>query len=678
MDRSSSFGVIHAVLPGLLVFSLALSGCDCGSAPPSACRTSSQCARGQSCIDGMCVSVPPGTDAGPRSDAFMEMPGCVDLDMDGRGEGCTLGPDCDDTNAERGGAEVCDSVDNDCDGTTDESFAGACGSKCTPDCVVGPRVPGPGGWMPTPENSDGVIVDMDGALTLGRTMAESFSVWVANADEATVSKLDSRTNRELARYPTVGAMAPAGTRPWNEACNWSNQGNCPSRTAVDQNFDAYVANRAFGSQGSLTKYANQEIDCVDRNMNGVIDTSRDLNGDGTIDLRSAEFVGPEDECILWTVPVSNPDGSASPNEVPRALAIGIAPPDAYVGNPWVGHFNTQEACELDAADGHTIRCISIAPIASYGGVADAAGRIWFVDRGRGQPDTLGYVDTGTGVFRMASNAPTVGSCTAGSMYPYGVTVDGDGHVYVAMSSCERIYRYTIATDTWDTYPMPGGGTPRGVAADETSLWVGVSHNGPNFSGGLSSRVLQYNLADMAFVRQWDMPTGRGPVGVGVSFDGSVWAIAQGTSSAARLDPMTGAWVEHGVGLTPYTYSDFIGFGLNTFAQPRGHYQFTSEGCGADSTTRWLGASLRVEVPAGTAVEVYAHTADDPSTFSTVPWVGPFPVTAARPTVDFTMAPGPLPDGRYIEIDVRLRTDDRRVAPRVFSVDVGRACVGIVG
>jgi hypothetical protein len=665
-----------ALSPAALLALLALSGCDCGS-EPSGCRTSSQCRTGQSCIDGMCVSVPPGADTGSRADAYMELPGCIDTDRDGRGEGCSGGPDCDDSNPDRGGPEVCDTVDNDCNGMVDEGFADVC-SECTPDCVVDPSVPGPAGWMPTDENSDGVIVDMDGALTLGRTMAESFAVWVANADEGTVSKLDSRTNTELARYPTVGAMAPAGTRPWNEACNWSNQGNCPSRTAVDQNFDAYVANRAFGSQGSLTKYANQELDCVDRNMNGVIDTSRDLNGDGTIDLGSAEYVGPTDECILWTVGVANADGSLTPNEVPRALALGLAPPDAYVGNPWVGHFNAQEACELDAADGHTIRCISIAPIASYGGVADAAGRIWFVDRGRGQPDTLGYVEAATGTFRMASNAPVVGSCGAGSMYPYGVTVDGEGHVYVAMSSCERIYRYTVATDTWDTYAMPGGGTPRGVAADETSVWIGVSHNGPNFSGGLAGRMLQYRVADMAFVRQWDLPTGRGPVGVGVSFDGSVWAIAQGTNSAARLDPMTGAWIEHGVGLTPYTYSDFIGFGLNTFAQPRGHYQFTSEGCGADSTTRWLGARLRVEVPSGTSVEVYAHSADDPSTFGTVPWIGPFPVTADDPSVDFTAAPGPVPDGRYIEIDVRLRTDDRRVAPRVFSVEVARSCAGIVG
>jgi hypothetical protein len=166
-------------MPSQLVISLSaigvlwLAACDCGTAP-AACRSSSQCPRGQSCIDSRCVDIPAGTDAGREPDAYEPLPGCIDADRDGRGEGCAGGPDCDDTDAARGGAEVCDTVDNDCNGMTDEGFA-IC-SECTPACTIDPTVPGPGGWMPTAENSDGVIVDDEGALTLGRTMAESFAV----------------------------------------------------------------------------------------------------------------------------------------------------------------------------------------------------------------------------------------------------------------------------------------------------------------------------------------------------------------------------------------------------------------------------------------------------------------------------------------------------------------------
>ena len=213
-----------------------LAGCDCGGGPIGRrCSSSGDCPAGQVCTDERCVPRTTMDGAIPEPDAGRDAAGCVDFDRDGL---CAGTEDCDDTDPTRGGAERCDGSDNDCDGTTDEGLLDIC-TECVPSCEV-EMIPGAGGWMPTEENSEGVIVDPGGALTLGRTMATAFSVWVANSDEATVCKLDSRTNRELARYPTVAAIAPAGSRPWDERCGWNAPaiGNCPSRTAVDQNFDA--------------------------------------------------------------------------------------------------------------------------------------------------------------------------------------------------------------------------------------------------------------------------------------------------------------------------------------------------------------------------------------------------------------------------------------------------------
>lgn len=641
---------------------LFISGCDgCGDPAKlgTRCSGGADCRGELLCIDGMCV--PPAVDAGPEVDAGP----CVDLDGDGYGEGpgC-LGPDCNDSDPRSTGVEVCDELDNDCDGEADEGYE-LCGG-CVPGCSVETE-PAPGGFMLTDDNHDTVIVDDDGAITLGRENRESFSIWVANQDDATVSKLDSRTNTEIARYPTVGSMAPGGARPWNESCNWSDRGNCPSRTAVDQNFDAYVANRAFGNQGTVTKYANDEADCVDRNSNGMIETSRDLNGDGIVDTGSAEFVGVDDECILWTVGVGGNNG------VPRALAVGLAPPDAQVGNVWVGLFNDSLACELNPDTGATIECLPIDGYNPYGAVADMRGRIWFAHRGSGRRDILGYIDASTRAFTTAAPVPDGTGCDTGSLRSYGVTTDADGLLYVAMSNCSPsgVLKLDPEADAWTFHSIPGGGTPRGVAADTSSLWVGISHNSAGFGGGWASRVEQYSLADMSHMATHAVPSpggmgeGQGPVGVGVSFDGSIWAVCQGGNHAARLDPTDGSWIVHPVGSTPYTYSDFIGFGLNTFADPRGWYRFTVEGC--EQANRWLGARYTADIPVGTSVELWARTGATPAALGA--WIGPFTGNPA----DFEMAPGPLGNERYLEVEIRLSTDDRTVAPRVFDIAVAGAC-----
>ena len=119
------------------------------------CSNSGLCAAGYECRDIPSTLTPEGRpDAGsaagdggvsqllrqcvPRSG---KCPGCVDHDGDGYGVGADcLGPDCDDTNnaIHPGAAEVCDGVDNNCDGRIDEAFdlqtdnqhCGTCGHTC--------------------------------------------------------------------------------------------------------------------------------------------------------------------------------------------------------------------------------------------------------------------------------------------------------------------------------------------------------------------------------------------------------------------------------------------------------------------------------------------------------------------------------------------------------------------
>jgi hypothetical protein len=111
--------------------------------------------------------------------------GCVDNDGDGYGLNCANGPDCDDNAAARypSATELCDNIDNDCDGDIDN------GLNVGGTCTVGPGVCAStgvyicdasgqqvcmvtGAGMGTPEMCDGVdndcdmLVDEDGVCDL--------------------------------------------------------------------------------------------------------------------------------------------------------------------------------------------------------------------------------------------------------------------------------------------------------------------------------------------------------------------------------------------------------------------------------------------------------------------------------------------------------------------------------
>ncbi len=635
-----------------------------------------------------------GGNGGNGSGMDAAVVGCYDQDEDGFGLNCAPGPDCNDKDPNVGGYEICDGKDNDCDGKVDEFLKDVC-TSCTSECAPENEPNNATGWTPPAQkpasDAQDVILDDDGALTLSRDEAQAHAVWVANTGDlddhsdlpvyarGSVSKLDSKTNRELARYISVLPSMVSGVDMGGSTPN-------PSRTAVDQRFDAYVANRAHNqntsSQATVTKYANELRDCVDRNMDGMIQTSHDENGDGQISVdpddpqTALEFFGADDECILWTVTVGEK------GEWARALAVGIAPPDGDVGDIYVGLHLGEEVCRLSADTGASQNCTSTPGFRSYGAASDAKGRVWFVSRDATNKG-FGFLN-GDDSWTYITTMP---NCGGKSPDPYGITVDADNRVYFAASNCdtEHVFRYDHDNGgAWDKVSVPNGGTGRGVAVDRQHLWVAVSGSGTNdWANDKEDRIIQYDLATLTHVATHNMPHGRAPVGIGVSFDGSVWAINQkhenagglfatGVGVATRFEPsiaqgQPGRWIERGVGKHPYTYSDFIGFGLNTFADPKGFYRFVIEGCPGQST-QWRGVQIDADIPPMTAVKINVRSANSEAELKDAAWVGPF--TAPAELVG-------VPPGAYLEVEVVLSTDDQSVAPRVRGVEIIRECMTII-
>jgi streptogramin lyase len=529
-------------------------------------------------------------------------------------------------------------------------------------------------WDPTDENSDGVIVDSGGALSLAGVGTETLAVWVANSAEGTVSKLDPKTGREVGRYPAAVQHPANGARPWSERCNGSSQGNCPSRTAIDFYGNAWVANRAFGNQGTVTKIGGKPEHCDQTGgADGVFKTSYDKNGDGRIDLNDPdEFPGANDDCVRFTVDVGGP------NDVPRALAI--APNPNYLGSGgvvWVGLNLARKAIALDAANGAKLAEVDL-PLNPYGALAAKALRVvWFTNAGwqrnlaNNDPGVVAvsYMDNTVGPKHDVVS--TNGECTGGThVGTYGLTVDLVGRVWVGGFPCTAAFRYDPTTDTWMTVNVPGVGATRGIVVDKNGeVWLAHSHCPDSTQDNTCGKISRFSSEDGSGLHTYSF-NAQGTIGVDMDSDGNLWGVNQNTNNVVRIEPQSGTTAMFPVGDGPYTYSDFTGHSLMLQFAP-GVYRHVFQPCPAGQRASWQQVILEKDEPAGTKVEVSVRTGDTLADLQAAPWYGTWGLNPAQ----LTMPPGPVPDGTYLEVELELSTNGD-ATPRVFNMQIAYFCAGV--
>lgn len=581
--------------------------------------------------------------------------------------------DCDDDNPaiHPGVTEICDSVDQDCDARADEGLVSACGD-CRPGCRL-LYLPEPGDvWHPTADNSDAVVVENgDGPLVLSSDMRQRFDVWVANFVDGKVTKLDTRDGTQLARYDSVLLDGSNGAEPPDDECDPDTLGsraggNCPSRTAVDLQGAVYVANRAFDRQGTVTKIAGFVDDCVDRNGDGEIQTSRDVDGNGQIELHvEGEFLGQDDECLLWTADVG---GRGS---VPRALAV------AGDGSVWVGLYGESRVLQLDPASGRSIADVAVSGFKPYGAAIGGDGRLWLVEALSGQ---ILSIDTATGRAGRAISAP---SPEDGCPSSYGIAVDPEGRVWVAGFTCPYAFGYDPRAQRWTSVALPDSGVTRGVAADDRGRiyvasshdWVQVNPRATFFffsSSDPVTRLTVFRARDGGDVRVFGSAAeplpGRGAIGVGLDSERRAWLVNQDTGSATRVDVDSGEVSHFGVGDLPYTYSDFTGFALRRITAPTGFIRGVFEGCEL-GPSEWERLTVDAESPAGGRVEIRLRTADSRDALADARWLGPL----QGESIDLLAPPGPLPEQRFLEVEARLVSAERRSSPALRQLVVRLHC-----
>jgi hypothetical protein len=176
MSRSSSLASLRL----LALLALALAGCASGG--PRALNPDGSLPLRDANLDGESpVDAGEPFDAGAPLDAEppkdlgvdVDLGLCDDADGDGfpRGSGCALPRDCDDTHAAvyPGATEICNALDDDCDGSIDEGFGGtvSCGvGAClrnAPQCDAG-RTDTCAPGTPTAETCNSIDDDCDGSI----------------------------------------------------------------------------------------------------------------------------------------------------------------------------------------------------------------------------------------------------------------------------------------------------------------------------------------------------------------------------------------------------------------------------------------------------------------------------------------------------------------------------------
>ncbi|MCX6879845.1 MAG: hypothetical protein NTW21_39480 [Verrucomicrobia bacterium] len=356
-------------------------------------------------------------------------------------------------------------------------------------------------------------------------------IWVPNSNEGSVSKVDTRTGREIARYRTC----PTGVN------------GQPSRTTIDQFGNCWVANRQSGTVVKIGLLESGQY--LDRNGNGVVDTSADLNNDG--DITGAEMLPwGQDECVPYEVIlIPGKEGTYTPgtytggyvdnywNPGPRGIAVDFS------GSVWAGTHDAMKYYYLEGSSAAILRTLDTSAFGHtpYGAVIDGNGILW----------SSGYRESGqNSVLRLDPKDNSMSAINF-EFHTYGLGLDRNDHLFVSGHQEGKLSRINVLTGTRE-WTVNAGYLSRGVTStDDGDVWVACSSEGTvwRFSndGTYKSKL----------------SIGNTPTGVSVDSAGKVWVVNDGDENINRIDPTIGATgsidlTKRIIGGLHYGYSDMTG------------------------------------------------------------------------------------------------------------------------
>lgn len=451
-------------------------------------------------------------------------------------------------------------------------------------------------------------------------------IWVPNSNEGTVSKVDTETGDELGRY----RVAP-------HSCD-------PSRTTVDLQGNCWVGNRGAGTVVKIGLFEAGQY--IDRNGDGAVQTSKDLNGDG--DITGAEILDwGEDECVLYEVVlIEGKEGTYAPGDysggydyeywgtAPRGLAVDSD------NNLWAGtsisqkyYYINGETCAIEetldvSSWGHS----------AYGAVIDKNGVLW-------------SAKLGEHILRInTADLTDITLIPLGSTY--GMGLDYSNSLFVGSGG--QLTKIDINNNANPIEWTKSARTTRGVVCTaDNNVWVAGTDENGNYNS-----VSRYDNDGNLITTISDF---NSPSGVAVDAAGKIWVTDINSENIYRINPVT-----NNVDLTKsilgsgghYTYSDMTGIVARTITTKVGTWtvDFDSE----EEDMPWGKVSWNSSEPAGTSIEVEVRSSNDGVSWSV--WE----------TATNGIPLNSTDDGRYLQVKTTMQISSGDVSPVLYdlSVEVG--------
>jgi YVTN family beta-propeller protein len=449
-------------------------------------------------------------------------------------------------------------------------------------------------------------------------------LWVTNATSGTVTKVDTRTGKQVARYDSVltrnwdGSMPPVRTP--RDACN------NPVLAAVDVKGDVFVLNRANcnGTYAAVSKYAGSLAACVDRNGNGVINTSTDANGDGIINTSDpAEFLNQTDECILWTKTFAVAEDQG------RALVVDAGQ------NVWV----STASAKLFRLSGQSGQVVKTIDVAAETGVTTSSLQALAVG-----PGGFLYASDSSSqrrVRKIDPNASPGGHVVDSLVTPvptFGITVARNGVVWLGAESdsANGVIRVDFTARTAQMVGGGGGcvGRIRGVTVDTTGdIWAACVN---------VNRLLRVSPSG-GFLGSWVV--GSRPEGVAVAADKKIWVVNSDSDTLSVINPAATSTIQtFPAGGLPLTHSDMTGFHQHQFVLRQGTWRAVHDSGQVQAhwgTLTW-NQEAQGATPPGTSIVVAVRAADTQEALASRIFT---PVVNGQHFVGV--------DGRFLEVQVTL-------------------------